>query len=182
MSPPGSGVRLAVRGEHDSALTLGRSDRPSWVKYGATVGGYVDASGQQRVVSLSVIADFADPLRAADAIPFTEQVGLGGDRPMRGFREGRLIDRSSLVAEVEYQWPVWVWLDGSLNYSVGNVFGRHLEGFDLELLRQSLGIGVRATGTRSNPFEVLVAMGTKPFRDGGGLDSVRFVVGASSGF
>ena len=142
----------------------------------------MDASGQQRVVSLSVIADFADPLRAADAIPFTEQVGLGGDRPMRGFREGRLIDRSSLVAEVEYQWPVWVWLDGSLNYSVGNVFGRHLEGFDLELLRQSLGIGVRATGTRSNPFEVLVAMGTKPFRDGGGLDSVRFVVGASSGF
>ncbi len=33
--------------------------------------------------------------------------------------------------------PIWVWLDGSLEAAVGNVFGEHLEDFKPSLLRFS---------------------------------------------
>jgi outer membrane protein assembly factor BamA len=152
------------------------------VKYGATLGGFVDVDGQQRVLGLSLIADFADPLRSDGQIPFAEQVGLGGERPMRGFLEGRLLDRSAVVAQLEYRGPVWVWLDGTFHYAVGNVFGRHLGGFEADLLRQSFGIGLRANNARDHAFEILSAFGTETFEQGGRVDTFRFVLGASSGF
>jgi hypothetical protein len=33
-----------------------------------------------------------------------------------------------------------------------------------------------------HPFEILLAFGTKPFDEGGGVDTVRFVLGTSAGF
>jgi hypothetical protein len=188
VSPPGGGVRLAVRGEHAGGLTTTRATpgadltRYNWVKYGATLGGFVDVDGQQRILGLSVIADFADPLRSDGQIPFTEQVGVGGERPMRGFLEGRLLDRSAIVAQAEYRWPVWVWLDGTFHYAVGNVFGAHLDDFELDQLRQSFGIGLRANNARDHAFEILTAFGSETFDQGGGIDTFRFVFGASSGF
>ncbi len=110
VAPPGGGVRLAVRAEHAAGLGAvnGEPDRHEWVRYGGTLGGFLDVGGHQRVLGLSVIADFADPLQSDGEIPFTELVGLGGERPLRGFLHGRLWDRSCLVAELEYRWPVWV--------------------------------------------------------------------------
>jgi hypothetical protein len=188
VSPPGSGVRLDVRAEHAGALERTRpfpGDNPvlyEWMKYGATLGGFADLTGEQRVVGLSVIVDFADPLREDRAIPFTEQVSLGGDRPLRGYLQGRLIDRSSAVALFEYRWPVWVWLDGTIHYGVGNVFGEHLDGFELAKLRQSFGIGMRGIGSPDHVFELLVAAGTETFDEGAGFDTLRVVLGATSGF
>ena len=188
VSPPGTGVKLALRGEHAAGLRrsppseLNGSERLQWVKYGATLGGFVDLTGEQRVVGLSLIADFADPLEGTSEIPFTEQVQLGGARPLRGFLQGRLIDRSSAVARLEYRYPIWVWLDGALHYSVGNVFGKHLDGFEAGLLRQSFGLGFRTTNSRDNTFEVLTAFGTETFDDGGGIDNFRLVIGTASGF
>jgi hypothetical protein len=188
VSPPGSGVRIDLRAEHAGALEQSRpfpGDNPvlyEWMKYGATLGGFADLTGEQRVVGLSLIVDFADPLRDDRAIPFTEQVSLGGDRPLRGFLQGRAIDRSSAVALFEYRWPVWVWLDGTIHYGVGNVFGEHLDGFELGLLRQSFGIGMRGVGSPDHVFELLVAAGTETFDEGAGLDTVRLVLGATSGF
>lgn len=178
VSPPGSGLRLAARAEHGTDLR----SHAEWLRYGATLGGFLDLGGQQRVVGLSLIADFADPLRANDLIPFPELVSLGGSRPMRGFLEYRLVDRSSAVAEFDYTWPIWVWLDGSAHYAVGNVFGKHLEGFELDLLRSSFGLGVRANSARDHAFEVLLAFGTDTIEDGMGIDTVRFVLGAPHGF
>ena len=134
------------------------------------------------MVGLSVVADFADPLTRGTEIPFTEQASLGGFRPMGGFLEGRLVDRSDAVAMLDYQWPVWVWLDGVVHYAVGNVFGEHLDGFELGLLRQSFGMGIRSTGRRDHSFELLLAFGTRTFDDGAGIENVRFVVGTTSGF
>jgi hypothetical protein len=188
VSPPGSGIRLDLRGEHaaglrlDSPLPGAPEERYHYIKYGATLGGYVDVTGEQRVLGLSVIADFADPWQDGGSIPFTEQVTLGGSRPMRGFLHGRLVDRSSAVAHLEYQWPVWVWLDGAMHYSVGNVFGEHLDGLEAKKLRSSFGIGMRANSARDHAFEVLLAVGTKTFDEGSGIDHVRFVLGATSGF
>lgn len=188
VSPPGTGLRLALRGQLAEGLratpplSLNAPDRHYWVSYGATLGGFLDLDDHQRVVGLSAIVDFADPLLDQTVIPFNELVSLGGERPMRGFLEGRLLGRSSLVWRFEYRWPVWVWLDGTAHYSVGNVFGEHLEDFDAELLRQSFGLGVRSIAARDHSFEVLLAFGTRPFDEGGTIENVRFVLGTSSGF
>ena len=184
VSPPGGGVRLDLRGEHAAGLRTVEPDgqRLEWIRYGGTVGGFVDVDGYQRVLGLSVVADFADPLRRGGEIPFTEQVHLGGERPLRGFLEGRLRDRSAAVALLEYRWPVWVWFDGAIHYGVGNVFGAHLEGFELGRLRQSFGLGLRANSARDHAFEILAAFGTRTFDDGGGIEHFRLVFGATSGF
>ncbi len=187
--PSGSGVRFSVRAEHATGLRRAApslaettSERHAWLKYGGTLGGFWDVTEQQRVLGLQLVVDFVDPLIDGSEIPFNEQVNLGGDRPMRGFLEGRLIDRSSAVLRFDYTWPIWVWLDGAVHYAVGNVFGEHLEGFEAGLLRQSAGVGIRAVGSRDHVFEMLLAFGTEPFDEGAEPESLRFVFGATSGF
>jgi hypothetical protein len=186
--PPGTGARVQVRAElgtdlrgpHPVPATV--STRYHWLKYGTTLAGFVELPREQRVFGTALIADFADPLLEDGEIPFTEQVSLGGRRPMRGFLEGRLIDRSSVVALTEYRWPVWINVDGVVHYGVGNVFGPRLEGFDASLLRQSFGIGLRETSSRDHTFEALLAFGTRTFGDGGEVENVRFTIGANTGF
>jgi len=183
VAPPGSGVKLELRAEHAGGLREeSGGGRVHFLRYGATLGGFVDLTARQRVIGLQLITDFADPVGDAPAIPFTELISLGGDRPLRGFLPGRLRDRSALAARFSYSWPVWVWVDGAVHYSVGNVFGEHLDGFDPELLRSSFGIGLQSTGTRDHVFEVLVAAGTETFQDGGAVENLRLVFGATSGF
>jgi len=174
-----SGFRLEARGETLQAPARHDNPRRAWVSYGATTGVAIDA-WQRRVVALSVAADFADPL--IGTVPFTDQVSLGGSRPLRGFLQGRLIDRSAIVASLQYTWPVWVYLDGVIQTEVGNVFGAHLDGFDVDLLRMSSGIGVRSNGDPNSGLEVMVAAGTDPFADGFHVSSFRLVFGSHHGF
>jgi len=175
----GTGVRVEARGEMVEAPARRSSPRRGWASYGGTAGVALD-TWRGRVVGLSVSADFADPL--VGTIPFTDQVSLGGNRPMRGFLQGRLIDRSSVVASLQYTWPVWVYLDGLIQTDVGNVFGPHLAGFDPELLRLTSGIGVRSTGDPSSGLEIMVAAGTDPFEAGFNVSSFRLVLGSHHGF
>jgi hypothetical protein len=86
------------------------------------------------------------------------------------------------VVLAEYRWPVWVWVDGVLHYAVGNVFGRQLDAFRTPLLRQSFGLGLRANSSRDHALEALVAFGTRTFEAGGGVENVRAILGATSGF
>ena len=188
VSPPGNGVKLAGRGQLAGGLRESPSPsnpddktRLGWVSYGATLGGFLDLY-EQRVLGLQLIVDFADPLDGDGEIPFTELVSLGGARPMRGYLEDRLLGRSAAVAQLEYRWPIWVFLDGTMHYAVGNVFGEHLSGFDAKLLRQSFGMGFRANGSRDHTFEFLLAFGSETVEQGSEIDSVRLVLGASEGF
>jgi hypothetical protein len=184
LAPPGSGVRVALRGSH--AARLDRPERsggaPSFVSYGGTLGGYWDLTGLQRVVGLELVGDFADPVGEPGPIPFTELPSLGGARPMRGLLEGRLRGRSTAVARLEYRWPVWVYVDGTFQYDVGNAFDAGLRGFELAKLRQSFALGLRMNNVQDHAFELLGGIGTTEFSDGSKVDSVRLVLGASSGF
>ncbi len=188
VQPPGTGVRLALRGKHHLGLDErapfagAAPDTYHWVNYGATLGGYVDLTGQQRTVGLSLIADFADPIKADGEIPFDEQVSLGGGRPLHGFLDGRFRDRSAVAAVVDYHWPIWVWLDGVMHYGMGNVFGAHLEGFDFDKLRSSFGIGFSANTARDHVFQLLLGFGTETVEDGMAIEDVRFMLGATHGF
>ena len=82
------------------------------------------------------VTAFVDPL-GSEPVPFTELVMLGGNEPFAGYIQGRLRDRSAIVAQLGWHWPVFSYLDGLLAVSVGNVFGPHLEEFRFNLLRLS---------------------------------------------
>ncbi|HJL16352.1 MAG TPA: hypothetical protein RMH99_11890 [Sandaracinaceae bacterium LLY-WYZ-13_1] len=174
---PGHGVRL--QGWLGHGVDLQAPDRSSWIRYGGRLGLFVDV-GDQRVVSLSGYVDFADALSDRE-VPFTEQVVLSRDPLlMGGFLPGYLVGRSATVLSFEYAWPIWVFIEGTLHASLGNVFGSRLEDFDVERLRMSFGFGFRTIGDRDNSARITIALGTEPFVRGANVSSVRFVVGASS--
>jgi hypothetical protein len=174
-----TGVRAEFSGEQ--GIDLKNTPTSAWLRYGGTVGGFVDLLDSGRVVSLSVSAFLADPL-GERPVPFTELVTLGGPTLMPGFRPGRLYDRSAAVATLRYSWPIWVWLDGSLQVATGNVFGARFDGFRAERGRLSTAIGIESSGSRDSIFQALIGFGSETFESGAKLDSLRVVVGARSGF
>jgi hypothetical protein len=175
---PQSGARLALNVEED----IDTFNTPhSWIRYGGTVGGFWDITGQARVLSLSVITTFVDQT-AGTGIPFTELATLGGSEPFVGFLAGRLTDRSSIAAQLRYEWPIWAFIDGELNVALGNVFGEHLDGLRAGLMRLSSGLGFRSTRGGGPGFEFLIGIGTEPFDTGFRVSSFRFVLGSTYGF
>jgi hypothetical protein len=173
----GSGARLELRGAH-SADVRGQG---SWVSYGASGGVFVDLNGRSRVLSLSGTVHFVDPI-GKTLTPFTELAGLGGFGPMRGFYPGRLLGPSAFVSELAYRWPIWIWLDGSMRFELGNVFYEHLEGLSINNMRISAAIGVESAGLADNPLEVVLGFGSEPIGAGARIDSFRLFVGTHRGF
>jgi hypothetical protein len=175
----GSGARVELEAEQGTDVR--RSPTTTWIRYGATAGVFYDLNSYGRIVSLSAATLFAEPL-GSEPIPFTELVTLGGDRLMRGFFPGRLVDRSAAVATLRYRWPIAFVLDGSIQAAVGNVFGVQLEEFKPRLLRFAGAIGVETVGSTDGSFQALLGIGTETFDHGGQVDSVRFVIGTNRGF
>ncbi len=176
-----SGFRLAMEGQ--PAVDVSHRPGNSWLRYGATAGAFWDVTGKARVLSLSAAALFVDPVTGNGSdIPFNEQVSLGGTSFMRGFLAGRMIDRSAFVATMAYEWPIWVFLDGTINVSTGNVFGAGLRDFDANKLRLSSGVGIRTNSSPDHQFEVIAGFGTDPFDSGARISSFRLAFGATRGF
>jgi len=175
----GSGVRIELQAEQGTDVR--RATGAAWLNYSATAGAFLDLNGRNRVISLSVATLFVDSLNERP-VPFTELVSLGGAGPMRGFYPGRLRDNSAAVVTLKYRWPIWVWLDGSLQAAVGNVYGDHLRQLDLSRSRLSTAIGIESVGSRDSSFELLVGFGTETFDHGGQVDSARILLGTNRGF
>jgi hypothetical protein len=184
----GTGIGLDARVRLNEGLRPTRAAEddaravPRWLAYGGSLEGTLDLTGTQRRLEAALAFAFADALPNAGPVPFSELVSLGGSHPLRGFRDHRLMDRSAAVGTLTYRWPIWVYLDGNLHYAAGNVFGAHLAGFEPQLLRSSFGVGVSSAASADNPFEALLAFGTRPFQEGGSVESARFVFGTSAGF
>jgi hypothetical protein len=174
-----SGARASAHTEHGTDLAA--SVAQSWIRYGATLGGYWDVNDHQRVVSLVVNTEFADPLRGGE-IPFTEQVVWGGMGDFSGYRPGRLVGRSAASASLNYEWPVWVWLDGTIHVAVGNVFDAGLKDFSTNLLRLSSSLGVRTSSSPDHQFEILFGVGSETFEHGAQITAFRLAIGGTNGF
>jgi hypothetical protein len=41
---------------------------------------------------------------------------------------------------------------------------------------------MKTLGSPDHPFEALIALGTKPFAEGGGVETLRLVFGTQAGF
>jgi hypothetical protein len=176
---PGGGVRVEASGSFGADLRDPQAS--AWVKYGGAIGGFIDLTGHNHVLSLQLTALFVDPLRDAP-VPFIELVALGGNNAMAGFREGRLLGRSAAVATVEYRYPIWAFLDGDAQLALGNVFDRHLDGLEPKNLRLSFDFGVRAVSERDHSFSILVGAGTETFGQGTRLNEARLLIGGTTGF
>ncbi len=174
-----NGFRLQVDGEEGNDIRF--SPASTWIRYGASATGFVDLTGHGRVLSLDVMAEFADPL-GSTPIPFTELVSLGGDSPMRGYYSGRLVDRSAAAVSLRYVWPVAIWLDGKLEASVGNVFGTHLEDLKPGEFRFSGDLGFASRGLTDYPVDFVVGFGSETFDHGAQIDSVRVSLSVNHGF
>lgn len=174
-----SGVRLEFESEQAANLDAARAS--GWIRYGGSVGGFLDLDGNCRVVGLSLTALAADPL-GTGPVPFTELVTLGGAAMMPGFRPGRLYGESALVATMRYSWPIWMWLDGSVQASVGNVYGAHWHGASWEKSRFSAALGFESNNSRDSIFQALVGFGTETFESGATVNSVRVVAGGRYGY
>ncbi len=173
-----SGVRAIAHVEHGTDVRA--SPGSSWIQYGGTLGVFADV-WQRRTFALSATAELADPLRGGP-VPFAEEVVWGGDEPLSGYIPGRLHGRSAAAATLSYSWPIWVWLEGRMTASVGNVFDAGLADLRPGLLRSSAGIGIQSTGNPDHRLEVLVGFGTETFDQGGKVDSFRLVFGGTHGF
>jgi len=174
-----TGARLEIGAEHGIGFVGLSPDR--WLGYRGTASGALDLTGHHRVLALAVHVRLVDPLGQSE-VPFTELVSLGGDAPMRGFRGGRVRDRSAAVATVEYEYPIWAFLDGVAEVAIGNGFGVHLEELAPELMRLSFGGGIRSTGSGAVGFALLLATGTETFAAGTALEGVRFILGITPRF
>jgi hypothetical protein len=189
LGPPNrSGMAIALQATQFAGLRSTRataSDEartPHWLRYGGALSYSLDLTGTQRTIQLEQVYAAVEPLPTDNPVPFTQQISLGGSYPLRAFVGGRLIAETALVTTLSYNWPLLPNLDGTLSASVGNVFARHLRDFDVDHFRSSYGIGVETVDSLDHPFEILLAFGTKPFDQGGGVDTVRFVFGTSAGF
>jgi hypothetical protein len=174
-----SGGRLVLRGEH--GLDPSQTRAAGWLRYGVSLGGFLDLDNRGRILSLSAAAEMADPL-GGQPVPFTELVSAGGNERLPGFRDGRLRGRSGAAVTLRYSWPIWIWLDGSLQAAVGNVYGEHLSGISWGQSRFSGAVGIESRGSRDSVFQLLMGFGTETFNSGADVNSIRVVVGARSGF
>jgi hypothetical protein len=180
---PGSGIGAEARVELATDV-----DTPgSWIQAGASLGGFIDLTGARRVLGLTLDARMIQPFDDY-RVPFTELIGtlrtdgVPDDDLIRGFTPGRLLGESSVVATLEYSWPIWSFVDATMQAQVGNVFARNFEDFDFERLRFSFVGGFRSPNHRDHALNLLVGFGTAPFVLGGEPDSLRFLIGGTTGF
>ena len=181
-----TGGRIDFEVEHGTDVNHVKNGA-HWVRYGATGGIYADI-GRTRTIGLLGTVLMVDPIRGQ--VPFTEQVTLGGSGQvmagyvglMPGYIMNRMIGRSAAAVAVEYRWPIWVFLDGTLQMGVGNVFGEHLEGFGPKLFRLSGAVGVKSNNSADRQLEILTGFGTETLQDGLQVNSFRLVFGGTRGF
>ena len=181
---PAPGTGLLIEPYLNHGWDMENPDLRRWLGYGGRAAGFVDL-GQHRVLGLTGQTHFVNAVgdRADEDIPFTELFILGR-RPqdLSGFLPGTLRGQSAAIFTLEYTYPIWVYLDGALHVSVGNAFGKNLEGFNVERFRGSIGLGIQSSLDEDNAFTFLVALGTSRFDERFAIDSVRFVVGTQAGF
>lgn len=129
---------------------------------------------RERTIALRSFIAIVEEL-GPGAVPFTEQVWLGGAlMRMPGFLSGQLIGESAVMLGLSWRYAIAAWLDAALFADVGNVFAAHFSDFEIDRLRLSFGTAV--TARDPDDFTLIVAFGTDPFALGTDVSSFRFAI------
>jgi len=79
---------------------------------------------------------------SAGEVPFQMMAELGGPEMMRGYFEGRYLDRCYAAGQVEYRFPVYRRLEGAAFFSAGSV-APEITGFEAHRIALAGGAGLR---------------------------------------
>jgi hypothetical protein len=153
----------------------------TYMRWGGELAGSTDFLGRGRVFMLRFRTELVSPLQDGAPIPFYELPDAGGRGPLSGFISGQLRGHSTIGLSLEYVWPVYALLDGFTQITIGNAFGTHYEGFELDRLRLSWQIGIMPRFEGEHLIELSFGLGTQTFEEGGQVEQVRVVVGARHG-
>jgi len=170
-SKPGSGAFLHAFTRPSLELGAHRA----WGQYGGEVGGSVDLTGHQRILTAQLAARFADALWGGE-VPLPELATVD-DEIMPGFLPGWLTGGSIAVAQLDYTWPVWSGIDGETRVAVGNAFADHLAGLRVGRLRWSWDFALSTNPARDRGLELRFGLGSETFDQGAEITSVRFAIG-----
>jgi hypothetical protein len=174
----GTGARIEAGALLGSDISGDSGELMRWSGEGAV---FFDLNGRNRTLGIRQFAAGVRPL-GEGTIPFSELVTLGGTEVLRGHLSGRLRGASALATGLQYTWPIWVMLDGSIEAEVGGAFGPDFENVAVEDMVASFAVGVRSPKDRDAHTQLTFGFGTAPFSQGGKVDSFRFVLGSSEGF
>ena len=151
------GTQLAVYGgyTHD----LGGSDL-RFVSYGAEVQQYlpVQVLPPTRRIAVRVRLDKVEEVSGGRNVPFYRLPAVGGQSSLRSFVFERYVNQGSLVANAEYNYPIWNRMDAVIFVDAGQVFGE-FEQIALDRMHYSYGGGVRLLNAGGLAFRFEVATG-----------------------
>ncbi len=174
----GTGVRAEVFSRFGQGIV--GADDLRFVTLGSEIAGYINLY-QGRVIGLKVRGEVAEPAGTSQ-IPFTELSTLGGNQTMRGFLEGRFRGRSTFATTLEYRYPIWSFVDGTVFAEAGNAFGVGFEGLAPGALQGSFGTGFRSAEGSDLGFDLLVAVGTTRFDEDLAVEHARLTLGTDWDF
>lgn len=175
---PGNGIRIS--GEYMVGFNPESPSDLMFINYAGSLSAFMDLTGYQHVVGIHLSAAVSNAF--AGETPFTELPVLSSNGPMRGFVGNFLSGQSHASILLDYHWPVWNWLDGTLHVAVGNVYDGRFENFSLKDQRLSFGVGLAGVSQRDHFFEFLVGFGTDTFDNGPDVESVRILFGGTREF
>ena len=179
-NPQQTGIRFDAFGRYGKGL----GDRASGVnffRYGGELGLFLDVSGGlKRVIAARFHVEMLTSTSHHTPVPFEELIALGGPESMRGFLPSRFLGTSAAFGSLEYRYPIWSFLNATMFYDLGNVFGDYLRDFDVKLLRGSWGLAFRSNTSRDVSFQFLIGAGTK--RWSVAPDEFRIAAGINVGF
>ena len=156
----GTGVRLEAFGTYN--FTIGDPDL-NFFRYGIQPSLFIDFSGVNHVLELSVYAD-AISTTNGNTPPINELVTIGGPANMRAYLPGRSRGESALSASITYTWPVFFFLDGILLAEMGNAFNGFYEDFGFGRMLVDFGFGFRTSFSREGAIDILLRLGQQSDR------------------
>jgi Omp85 superfamily domain len=130
-------------------------DQFRYLGYWVDIHRYIPVFRGNRVLLLRGYLTKLDSL-SGQTIPFYELPLLDLNNGLRGFDRGRWQDKGALLFNVEWRYPVWKDIEGTIFLDEGQVF-RDYRDLQLKLFQYSAGVGFRFVTARKFSFRVQAA-------------------------
>lgn len=113
--------------------------------------------GPRRVLALRNAWTFQQET-GTSVVPFYRLSFLDLNTPLRGFDRGRFRDHGSVIFNVEYRYPVWDIIDGTIFFDTGRVFDDPSD-FSFNNFKYSVGGGIQFVTKNFLLFRIQAAYG-----------------------
>lgn len=131
-------------------------DQFRYLGYRVEVQRYIPVFHGDRVLLLRAYLAKQDGI-GGSAIPFYELNLLDLNNGLRGFDRGRWQDQGALLFNIEWRFPIWQDVEGSLFLDEGQVF-RNYRDIGLQHFRYSAGGGIRFVSNRKFGLRIQAAV------------------------